>query len=169
MVRFVVSSAVRRIIQDYNTKKKLSDSDDGYIDPGSISIEHLRLVHIASTMQASTEPASRTEYSLSKILETTSLYIEPNPKPKPVIHDLVKVLTSRRIRSIRPGWRIFAGAWSSKSTTPWSETLGQHQSHHSFLMRTILLKMRKWSRTSYLRSSISFYRWYPSSWRYLFG
>jgi hypothetical protein len=118
MVRFVVSSAVRRVIQEYNTKKKLSDSDDGYIDPGSISIEHLRLVHIASTMQASIEPAKRTEYSLSKILETTSLYIEPKPKPKPVIHDLVKVLTFRRILSTRPGWRIFAGAWSSKSTTP---------------------------------------------------
>jgi hypothetical protein len=101
MVRFVVSSTIRRIIQDYNTTKKLSDSDDEYIHPGSTSIEHLRLLHIASTMQASTEPANRTEYSLSKILETTSLYIEPKPKPKPVSHDLVHVLMFTRIQNIR--------------------------------------------------------------------
>jgi hypothetical protein len=87
MVRFVVSSAIRTVIRDYNKKKGFEDSDDGYIDPESIAIEHIQLAHIASTLQATAELAKRMDYSLNNILKSTALYIEPKPQPKPVSRD----------------------------------------------------------------------------------
>lgn len=84
MVRFVVSPDIQRIINDYNMTKKLLGGDSGYINPESMSIEHLQLVHIASALQAVAEPANKPRYSISHILKTASLYIEPIQKPKPV-------------------------------------------------------------------------------------
>jgi hypothetical protein len=98
MVRFVVSSAIRTVIRDYNKKKSFQDSDDGYIDPESIAIEHLRLAHIASTLQASAELAKRMDYSLNNMLKSTTLYIEPKPEPKPVSRDHAMLLRSTESR-----------------------------------------------------------------------
>ena len=84
MVKFVVSPDIQRAVIEYNKTKKLSEGDDGYIDPESISIEHLQLVHIASTLQTAAAAHANLKYSLSHMVKTTSLFIEPIQKRKPV-------------------------------------------------------------------------------------
>jgi hypothetical protein len=84
MVKFVVSQDIQAILKEYNKKRNLSKGDGGYIDSDSVSIEHLQLVDIASTLQSKAEPINKHKYSLNNILKTTSLYIQPTEKPKPV-------------------------------------------------------------------------------------
>src|SRR4051794_27394263 len=86
MVRFVVSSEIRYVIEEYDTMKKISKDDDEYLDPEVESIGHVQLTRILTFLQSkTTDPAKKTEYSLHKVLKSTSLYIEPPPLRKPVI------------------------------------------------------------------------------------
>ena len=78
MVKFVVSQDIQAILKEYNKTRNLSEGDEGYIDADSVSIEHLQLVHIASTLQSTAEPANKCKYSLSNILKTTSIYTSAN-------------------------------------------------------------------------------------------
>ena len=84
MVKFVVSQDIQEIIREYNTTRNISEGDDGYIGSESESIEHLQLVHIISALQSTAQLVNKWKYSLSNILKTTSLYIPPIEKPKPV-------------------------------------------------------------------------------------
>jgi hypothetical protein len=83
MVKFVVSPEIQQLISEYNTAKKLAETDEGYVPPDSPSIEHLQLVHISSILRA-LEPSKKSQYSLNNILKTTTLFIQPIEKPKPV-------------------------------------------------------------------------------------
>ena|SRR5271170_1968812 len=115
MVKFVVSPEIQQLISDYNTLKKLSETDAGYIHPDSPSIEHLRLVHITSTLQ-SLEPSKKSQYSLNSIVKTTTLFIQPIEKPKPV--SIQASLADNRIQSIKQEWKICDAASNNKNTTP---------------------------------------------------
>ena len=84
MVKFVVSPDIQHAINEYNKRKGLSEGDDGYINPASIAIEHLKLAHMASTLQTADDPNDKLKYSLSHMVKTASLYVEPIQKPKPV-------------------------------------------------------------------------------------
>jgi len=84
MVKFVVSQDIQEIIREYNKTRNLSEGDDGYIGSESESIEHLQLVHIVSALQSIAQLVNKWKYSLSNILKTTSLYIQPIEKPEPV-------------------------------------------------------------------------------------
>ena len=85
MVRFIVSSEIRGIIEEYNTTKKVCKDDDEYLDPEIESIEHVQLTRILTFLQSrTTDPAKKPQYSLHKVLKSTSLHIEPPPLRKPV-------------------------------------------------------------------------------------
>lgn len=84
MVRLVVSPDIRKIISEYNTEEQLSENDDGYINPYSLSIDHPELAHMAEVLQAKAAPNQCLRYSLSTMLKTTSLYLEAPAKPDPV-------------------------------------------------------------------------------------
>ena len=79
MVRFVATQQIQDAIRDYNTRRELSGDKAGYIHPDSGSIEHLRLAHIASTLNL----------PLSQLLKGARIHIPPIEKPKPVAHSLV--------------------------------------------------------------------------------
>lgn len=85
MVKFVVSQDIRVILKEYIKTRNLSEGDEGYIDTDSESIEHQQLVHITSILQSTAEPANKCKYSLNNILKTTSIYLQPIEKPKPVL------------------------------------------------------------------------------------
>jgi len=86
MVKFVVTQEIQRIIQKYNERQHQSIGNEKYIDPEALAIEHLLLVQIAATLQASEDDsATKLQYSLNNILKSTSLYIAPIQKPKPVV------------------------------------------------------------------------------------
>ena len=95
MVKFEVSADIQKIIKEYNKTCKLSEADDGYINPQSGAIEHLQLVQIASTLQSKAENVDKTQFALSHILKSTSLFIPPSNKPNIVcpfsLHALLKV------------------------------------------------------------------------------
>ena len=84
MVRLVVSPDIRKIISEYNTEEKLSENDHGYINPYSLSIDHLQLAHMAEVLREKAAPNQGLHYSLSTMLKTTSLYSEAPAKPDPV-------------------------------------------------------------------------------------
>ena len=85
MVRFVVNSEIRGVIEEYNTTKKVCKDDDEYLDPEIESIEHVQLTRILTFLQSrTTDPAKKPQYSLHKVLKSTSLHIEPPPLRKPV-------------------------------------------------------------------------------------
>lgn len=93
MVKFVVSSDIQIIINEYNKITNLSEGDEGYISPETASLDHIQLDHVASTLQRKAEPAKKSRYSLSHILTTTSLYIEPIQKHKPVRPNLAVLMS----------------------------------------------------------------------------
>ena len=99
MVKFVVSQDIQAILKEYNKTRNLSEGVDGYIDADSVSIEHIQLVHIASTLQSKADSANKSKYSLSNILKTTSLYIPPIEKPKPVCLHSYMLMSESRIPS----------------------------------------------------------------------
>ena|SRR5271170_7918916 len=115
MVKFVVSPEIQQLVSEYNTAKKLADTDDGYVPPDSPSIEHLHLVHMSSTLQT-LEPSKKSHYSLNNILKTTTLFIQPIEKPKPVCPHYSFV--NGRIQNIKLEWKLCDAAWSNKNTTP---------------------------------------------------
>ena len=81
MVRFVLSTEIREWVEQYNEIR----GDKEWIDAGKDSIEHLQLVEIAATLQKAVDGPSKSDYSLARMLQSTSLYIEPKPIPKPVL------------------------------------------------------------------------------------
>src|SRR5579859_633729 len=84
-MRFVVNSEIRGIIEEYDTTKKVCKDDDEYLDLEIESIEHIQLTRILTSLQSrTTDPAKKAQYSLHKVLKSTSLYIEPPPLRKPV-------------------------------------------------------------------------------------
>jgi hypothetical protein len=99
MVRLAVSPNIQRIIRHYNVQKKLSEGEDGFINSNAAFIEHLSLAHIASALQADAEPTQKSHYTLDNILKTTSLYIEPVEKPKPVTSRRYVLTSESRIPS----------------------------------------------------------------------
>ena len=115
MVKFVVSQEIQRLISEYNTAKKLVETDEGYLPPDSPSIEHLQLVHISSTLQT-LKPSKKSQYSLNNILKTTTLFVQPIEKPKPVgpRYSCVK----GRIQNIKLEWKLCDAASNNKNTTP---------------------------------------------------
>jgi len=85
MVKFVVTQEIQQTVEKYNEVQHKSDGNGKCIDPEAPSIEHLLLVQIANTLQAhENDPVKKAEYSLNSILKTTSVYIVPIEKPKPV-------------------------------------------------------------------------------------
>jgi hypothetical protein len=115
MVKFVVSPEIQQLVSEYNTSKKLAETDEGYVPPESPSIEHIQLVHISSILQAH-EPSKKSQNSLNNILKTTNLFIQPIEKPKPV--PTYVCLADNRILSIKLEWRLCDTASSNKNTTP---------------------------------------------------
>jgi len=86
MVKFVVTPEIQRIIHKYNDLQHQSIGNEKYLDPEALAIEHLLLVQIAAILQASEDDsATKLQYSLNNILKSTSLYIAPIQKPKPVV------------------------------------------------------------------------------------
>lgn len=158
MVRFVVSSTIRRAIQDYNKKKGFAHSDDGYINPEANSIEHLQLARIASTLHSSAEVANKPDYSLNTMLKSTTLYIEPKPESKPVSRDRTPAADVNRIQNIGRGWTLCARGWKNKNIIPWFVMLSRHLRHPYSPMTTILLTKPRWSKTNCQRSSTFCYR-----------
>jgi len=85
MVKFVVTQEIQRIVHKYNELQRQSPGNEKYVDPEALAMEHLLLVRIANTIQASEDDsAGKEQYSLNNILKSTSLYIAPIQKPKPV-------------------------------------------------------------------------------------
>jgi len=114
MVKFVISPEIQQLISEYNTAKKLSEADDGYIQSNAPSIEHLQLVNISSPLQA-VEP-SKSQYSLNSLLKTTTLYIQPIEKPKHVCPRYFCI--NGRTQNIKREWMLCGAASSNKNTTP---------------------------------------------------
>jgi hypothetical protein len=148
MVKFVVSQQIQAIIQEYNTFKNLAEQDEGYVNPSSVSIQHLQLVHIAEYLQASAEATEKSQYTLNNILRNTSIYIEPIKKPPPVSSFLT--FANDRIQSTKQGWKLSENDSSNKNIRPWSPIFNPLQGFPFSPMRHIPPKMQKWSKTSCL-------------------
>jgi len=92
MVKFTISREIRASIEQYNVLKSLSEGRDGFVDPNAKYMEHLMILEISEALRASThDPEEKEQFSLSKLLKNTQLYLEPKPKPKPVPHPFLCV------------------------------------------------------------------------------
>ena len=141
MVRFKVSPEIRKILYEYNTTEKFSESDGGYIDPKSASVEHLQLAHIAAVMKAKGKLSEEMQYSLGSMLKTTCLYLEPPVKPNSVRSFIGQA--DLRIPSIAQEWRCFVNDLNSKSTTTWSPTFNPRPKCLSSPTTTTMLQTPK--------------------------
>ena len=132
MVRFIVTARIQEIIQEYNVDRGLEEHVDGFVNSERESIDHLQLAHIATALRQA-HPTKSDDYALHNILKCTSLYLEPKPKPKPVIYLLRE--TNDRILNIKPEWSLYGSAWSNKSTILLSEISNLQNEYHCFQMR----------------------------------